>query len=129
MNKNRIDRLIKKCILEIDNCESLPTCESCLLGKMTKSLFKRKDERANDVLSLIHTDVCGSINISARGGYYYFIMIIDNLSMYGYVYLMKHKLESFKMFKCFYTEVEKLTRKSIKTLRQIEEVNISPVTS
>ena len=66
VNKNRIDRLIKECVLEIDDCESLPTCESCLLGKMTKSPFKEKYERASDILGLIHTDVCGPMNISAR---------------------------------------------------------------
>ena len=71
MNKNRIDRLIKKCVLEINDCESLSTCESCLLGKMTKSPFKEKGERASDVLGLIHTDVCGPMNISVREGYYY----------------------------------------------------------
>ena len=99
MNKNRIDRLIKECVLEIDDCESLPICESCLLGKMTKSPLKKKDERASDVLSLIHADVCGPMNISIRGGYYYFITFIDDLSRYGYVYLMKHKSELFEMFK------------------------------
>ena len=98
---NRIDRLIKECVLEIDDCEALPTCESCLLGKMTKSPFKGKDERASDVLGLIHTDVCGPMNISARDGYVYFITFIDDLSKYGYVYLMKHKSESFEMFKLF----------------------------
>ena len=41
VNKNRIDRLIKKHVFKIDDCESLPTCESYLLGKMTKSLFKK----------------------------------------------------------------------------------------
>ena len=35
VNKNRIDRLIKEYIFEIDDCESLPTCKSCLLDKMT----------------------------------------------------------------------------------------------
>ena len=66
MNKNKIDRLIKECVLEIDNCESLPTYESYLLSKMTKSPFKKKSERAIDVLGLIHTDVCRPTNISAR---------------------------------------------------------------
>ena len=65
VNKNRIDRLIKKCIFEIDDCESLPTCGSCLLGKMTKSPFTGK-ERASEVLGLIHSDVCGPMNISVR---------------------------------------------------------------
>ena len=42
INKNRIDRLIKEGVLEINDCESLSTCESCLLGKMTKSSFTGK---------------------------------------------------------------------------------------
>ena len=99
VNNSRIDRLIKKYVLEIDDCESLPTCESCLLGKMTKSFFKEKVERASDVLGLIHTDVCEPMNISARGGYFYFITFTDDLSRYGCVYLMKHKSESFEIFK------------------------------
>ena len=99
VNKNRIDRLIKECVLKIDDCESLPTCESYLLGKITKSPFKEKGKRANDVLGLIHTNVCGPMNISAKGGYYYFITFTDDLSKYGYVYLMKHKSELFEMFK------------------------------
>ena len=44
---------------------------------------------------------------SARGGYFYFITFTDDLSRYGYVYLMKHKLESFEIFKLFQNEVEK----------------------
>ena len=68
VNKNRIDKLIKECILEIDDCESLPTCESCLLRKMTKSPFKEKDEKVSDILGLIHIDVCGPMNISTKGG-------------------------------------------------------------
>ena len=39
------------------------------------------------------------------------------LSRYGYVYLMKHKSESFEIFKLFRNEIEKQTEKSIKTLR------------
>ena len=99
VNKNRIDRLIKECVLEIDDCESLPTCESCLLSKMTKSPFKGKGERDSDVLDLIHTNICGLMNISVRGGYYYFITFTNDLSRYGYVYLIKHKSESFELFK------------------------------
>ena len=107
MNKNKIDRLIKECVLEIDDYESLPTYKSYLLDKITKSSFKIKGKRANDILGLIYIDICGSINISTREGYYYFIIFTDNLSRYGYVYLVKHKSESFKIFKRFCNEVEK----------------------
>ena len=58
--------MIKEYVIEIDDCESLPTCNSCLLSKITKSLFKEKSEKANDVLGLIHTDVCGPMNINVR---------------------------------------------------------------
>ena len=46
--------------------EPYPTCESCLQGKMTKSPFVGQGDRANEVLELIHTDVCGQFNEMAR---------------------------------------------------------------
>ena len=105
-----------KGLLEVSDSNSLSTCESCLLGKMTKSPFTRKGERAIELLSLIYTDVCRSMMVSARGGYRYFIMFIDDLSSYGFVFLMRHKSVSFKMFKRYHNEVEKQIRKRIKTL-------------
>ena len=77
------------------------------LKKMTKSLFTEKGERASDVLGLLHTDVYRPMSTCARGGYNYFITFTDDLSRYGYVYLMKHKSKLFKMFKRFHNEVEK----------------------
>ena len=109
--------MIQGGILEISNYESLPTYESCLLGKMIKSPFKGKGDRASDVLGLVHTDVCGPMSTSANYGYHYFITFTDDLSRYGYVYLMRHKSESFEMFKRFRNEVEKQTGKYIKILR------------
>jgi hypothetical protein len=52
-----------------------------------------------------------------RGGYQYFIMFTDELSRYGYVYLMKHKSETFEKFKEFQSEVENQHGKQIKTLQ------------
>ena len=45
--------------------ELLPLCESCLEGKMTKRPFSAKGVRAIVPLELVHTDVCGPINIQA----------------------------------------------------------------
>ena len=53
----------------INDCKSLIACESYLLGKMTKSLFNGKGEGADKVLSLIYSDVCGPVNLSARERY------------------------------------------------------------
>ena len=45
INKNRINRLAQEEILEVGDCESLPICEFCLLGKMIKSPFTEKGEQ------------------------------------------------------------------------------------
>ena len=51
-----MDRLTKEKILDIRDCESLLIYESYLLGKITKSPFKEKGERAADVLSLVYSE-------------------------------------------------------------------------
>ena len=87
--------------------ESLGTCESCLMGKMTKTPFSGHGERTNELLGLVHTDVCGPMTTQARGGYSYFITFTDDLSRFGYVYLMKHKLGALDKFKEYQNIVEK----------------------
>ena len=79
--------------------ESYETCEACLLGKMTKAPFSGTPERATDLFELVHSDVCRPMSMTARSGYQYFITFTDDLSRYGYVYLMKHKSETFEKFK------------------------------
>ena len=68
------------------------------------------------MLGLVHTDVCGPMSTQAWGGYVYFITFTDDRSCFGYVYLMRHKSETFEKFKEFRFEVEKQTGKSIKVL-------------
>jgi hypothetical protein len=76
---------------------------------MTKVPLSSFIERASDLLELIHTDVCRPMSTTTRDGYQYFITFTDDLSRYGYVYLMKHKSETFEKFKEFQSEVENPT--------------------
>ena len=84
---------------------------------MTKKPFTDFLDRASDLLELIHTDVCGPMSTTARGGFQYFITFTDDLSRYGYVYLMKDKSKTFEKFKEFQNEVENQRGKKIKALR------------
>ena len=104
-------------LLESVDYESLDACEPCLMGKMTKTLFSETMKQATDLLEIIHTDVCGPINIEARDKYHYFLIFTDDLSRYEYIYLMKHKSETFEKFKEFQSEVENHRNKKIKFLR------------
>ncbi|KAL0553858.1 hypothetical protein IC582_007762 [Cucumis melo] len=117
INLDRIGRLVKNGLLNKLKDVSLPPCESCLEGKMTKRPFTGKGYRAKEPLELIHSDLCGPMNVKARGGFEYFISFIDDYSRYGYLYLMEHKSEALEKFKEYKTEVENLLSKKIKILR------------
>src|SRR3990170_3139576 len=74
-------------------------------------------ESASDLLEIIHTDVCGPMSVDTRDGYRYFLSFTNDLSRYGYIYLMKHKSETFEKFKEFQSEVKNHRNKKIKFLR------------
>ena len=84
---------------------------------MTKTPFFGTMQQATDLLEIMHTDVCGPMNIEARGRYHYFLIFTDDLSRYEYIYLMKHKSETFEKFKEFQSEVKNHRNKKIKFLR------------
>ena len=73
---------------------------------MTKTPFSGTVQHATNLLEIIGTDVCGPMSVEARGGYRYILTSIDDLSRYGYIYLMKHKSETFEKFKEFHSEEE-----------------------
>ena len=62
----RMKKLHDDGLLESLDYESLDACEPCLMGKMTKTPFSGTMERATDLLEIIHTDVCGPMNIEAH---------------------------------------------------------------
>ncbi|KAJ9561607.1 hypothetical protein OSB04_006767 [Centaurea solstitialis] len=74
--------------------------------RRTSRPFNKDNERANELLGIIHTDVCGPFSHEARGGYRFFITFTDDFSRYGYVYLIRHKSEAFERFKEFQNEVQ-----------------------
>ena len=84
---------------------------------MTKTPFAKSCERASKLLELINSDVCGPMSTVARGGFQYFVTFTDDLSRYGYVYLIRHKSETFEKLKEFQNEVENQLGKKIKLLR------------
>src|SRR6266496_3742894 len=112
MKKLHADGLLKSL-----GYESFDTGEPCLMGKMTKTPLSRTMEQADDLLDIIHIDVYSPMSVEDRGRYRYFLTFTDDLSRYGYIYLMKRKPETFEKFKEFQSEVENHRNKKIKFLR------------
>ena len=91
----------------------MPTCENCLVEKITRKPFG-KAKRAKFPLQLIHSDICGPMNVRTRIGASYFITFIDDFMRFGYVYLISHKSNALDYFKRYMNEVENQLDKGIK---------------
>ena len=71
IGQDRMTRLAREGLLGSLTQVKLPICEPCLVGKATKKPFG-KASRALSSLELIHSDICGPMNVKARTGAVYF---------------------------------------------------------
>ena len=107
IGQERIKRLVRDDLLTDLKDVHFSQCESCLEGKLTKRSFGVKGNKAKELLELVHTDICGLMNIKIRGGYEYYVTFIDEYSRFEYDYLMQQKSETFQKFKEYHAEVER----------------------
>lgn len=87
-------------------------CGNCVKAKSTQLPFpKESKNRSKEVLDLIHSDVCGPVEVESVGGKRYFLTFIDDYSRYSYTYLLKKKSEVFQKFQEYLEEVENFFRR------------------
>ncbi|RVW30669.1 Retrovirus-related Pol polyprotein from transposon TNT 1-94 [Vitis vinifera] len=108
--------LVSEGILDPLDFSDFQVCIECIKGKQT-NMRKKNANRCNDVLELIHTDICGPFPTPSWNGQQYFITFIDDYSRYGYLYLIHEKSQSLDVFKNFKAEVENQLSKKIKAVR------------
>ena len=84
---------------------------------MTKSIFKRKTRTSKEILELVHTNLCGPIDVQSYKGDKYIIIFVNDYSRMMIVMFLKEKLDAFQMFKWYLARVEKENGKSLKCLR------------
>lgn len=103
--------------ISISNKENNTICIPCCEAKQTRLPFPSSGSRANALLEIIHTDLCGPMETLSAGGGKYFITFIDDYSRKVYVYFLKNKLDIKSVFEKFKVEVENELGKKIKILR------------
>ena len=91
--------------------------KQCQLGKMTKSSFKSKAYTSKEILEIVHTNLCGPIEVKSYKGDKYIMLFVDEYSRMMTVMFLKQKFYAFQMFKWYLERVEKETGKSLKWLR------------
>jgi len=99
ISRLRIERLIKYGILVNLDFSNFDTYVDCVKGKIASKSRRQKDERSENVIELIHIDICGPIIPAILGNYRYFITFIDDYSRYGNFEVICEKLESLEAFK------------------------------
>lgn len=93
-------------------------CETCIQGKQTRVPFSTQGvSRANKVLELVYSDVCGPMRTTSIGGCRFFVTFIDDFSRKVWVYPLKAKSEVFAKFLEWKALVEAQSEHKIKALR------------
>lgn len=92
-------------------------CKVCVKGKFSIFPFKNIGTRATKVLELVHSDLCGPVETASLGGARYFLTFVDDFTHKVFIYILKNKNETAKIFKIFKAYVENQTEQKIKILR------------
>lgn len=73
--------------------------------------------QSNDVLDLVHTDLCGPMNVKTLAGSKYLLTFMDDYSRYVCVYFLKDKSGVFDAFSKYVAMAERQTGRKLKVLR------------
>ncbi|GJY76876.1 putative RNA-directed DNA polymerase [Tanacetum coccineum] len=118
MSEKGMSILSKKNVLSGVHDINLKKCSHCLAGKQTRLAFKsRSPFRMENILDLVHSDVCGPMKTKTLGGCSYFVTFIDDHSRKVWVYTLKTKDQVLDVFKQFHALVERQTGKKLKCIR------------
>ncbi|GJZ64897.1 zinc finger, CCHC-type containing protein [Tanacetum coccineum] len=91
-------------------------CKTCMLIKITKKPFQNV-KCENEVLDLIHSDLCDPHATPSLGNKKYFVTFFNDASRFSYVYFIHTKDEALDKFKVFKNKVELQQGSLIKRFR------------
>lgn len=70
----------KNMVMGISKVTDNITCETCVACKQTRLPFKGTNTHARKRLELIHTDLCGPMQVPSLGNNLYYLLFIDDLT-------------------------------------------------
>ena len=110
--------------------QSQKECEACVLGKMQKKPFpKQSQHRATRPHEIVHSDVCGPMQVESKGGSKYMLTFTDDFSRYTTAYFIKSKSEVLSKFMEYVNSVEKLSGHQIMKLNILAEEDVKVLRS
>lgn len=98
------------------NISSEP-CISCIEGKQSRKPFHCSMRKSSKILQLVHSDLCGPMEVASIGGCKYIFTLIDDFSRFIFTYFLSEKSQVVEVFQQFKQLVENQTDSKIKMLR------------
>ena len=80
-------------------------CKNCQIGKMGKTSFKSKNYQFEDILEIVHTNLCGPIGVEIYTREKSFIIFVDDYSRMMTIMYLREKSEAFEKFKWYLARV------------------------
>lgn len=108
--------------IEIKDCGIRTTCECCIREKLSRKPFPKKlNTETKAPLELLHTDLCGPIQVQTPGGKRYALTVIDDYSRYTHIYLLDKKSSTTEALKRYIKMVSNKFNKKPKLIRSDRE--------
>lgn len=95
----------------------LTLCHNCLLAKAHKLPFSSSTSLTTKPLELVRSDLWGPAPISSHNGFRYFMLFIDDVTKFCWIYFLHSKDEVVRVFTLFKAQAKNLLNTTIKTLR------------
>lgn len=92
-------------------------CDSCAKGKQSRNSFNKEGSRANELLEIVHSDLCGPMENPSIGGARFALIFVDDYSRMTHTYFLKSKIEVFDTFEKYKQLVENQLNRRIKVFR------------
>jgi len=92
-------------------------CHECAVGKMKRTTFSSSTSQSNRIGALIHSDVCGPMQVRSSGGALFYVLFQDDYSGFRHVSFLKQKSEVEESFKCFVALLHSQTGQLVTVLR------------
>ncbi|CAI7857263.1 unnamed protein product, partial [Closterium sp. NIES-53] len=73
-------------------------CVLCVGGKLAQHTFPDQGSDADDVLAVVHVDLCGPFRVAAMDGHLYFLLLKDRKTRYMWVRQVAKKSDALQEF-------------------------------
>lgn len=116
-NFDHVRNVLKTMNIEVKATSKDNFCDACMYGKQHRLSFSSSSTKTDTCGEIIHTDLCGPMQVASVGGSNYFLLFKDDYSHFRTVYFLKNKSEVVSKLQEFLQFVKTLTGFNVKILR------------